>query len=1069
MNEFLSAGVWAALQVSIFCVVVGAFVFCLRRWIGAAVSDLLAISMGLILVVSVASLVDVSSWMPDSSAVSQSRTTEIDEPRVSSAPIQAAEANENDFVVATGVSTESSISSDNDQSVTIGDQFAAIWDQLANTEVAFVPPEVAPVEIAPVAGIVGAKRPSWLVLIGWGMFGMVVLGIVRLLLGLVAIFRLLRSCKPVTDEPLLALFEELRTKCDVKKQVALLSSSELKSPATVGWLRAKVLVPTNWNDRSEAEVVSALSHELIHVRNSDFLKNLISQTAIALNFFNPLVHWLGRELRISQEFVADHFAASISGGTEVYLTTIAELALNQDTNQLGRLAQPFLPTRKTFIRRIEMLKASRPFRVVRSQKLKWCSRLALASLAIFCISLPVPNSRPLVAQEKVAQENQLLKSSPAKAAEIANSRPAATPLKQKPAKVASPRQVPFKYYGSQPSAHTQSQPSSPVPSALVSNAFRTQQKPNPLVNTRDAYVSKRTKFFLAADLEQLEKIASFRELIESLQGGDASIEFLGLDGAQALTLQFYGLGERAGEPSGGLVVHYRQTLDPMSILNGASGQFKYHGIQCYRRGELAIALVNEFRTLLVGLGRNDLETMLDATGSRGQYTSTDWQAYCMHNRGRGISVAASKTGMEYLREVVGSGIFDETPIASYASLFAPIYQETEFAVLNFIAKEQEVFVNLNMRAQNEEAAQRVRETAIAFKVVMANLLNKNQESLAMNLEQALSLPKKQSKELVGTLSESFGNLQINESKQPSGLLSLSSSVPLGFEQIGALFSGMLKKIGQRKRMVVSLNNLRQLQLAMHNYESVHQKWPQASKVKNGHPYSWRIELLPFLGQSRIYNQYRFEEPWDSEHNQKVTSKMPGIFRHPEDKPDSTSSGYFVITGEQTIFPDGKPTSIGEMADGTSNTGMIFESKRDVHWAKPEDIPYQKGKMKSELGGFYEGLVHLAFGDGSVRMLNLDTLDPKMLEQIVLPHDGMVLAPGGFDSRVQPPAGRQLPAKAVRPNRTVQPSQGIQPPVVQFQTQGNFKYPPQKAEAIPQTQTTSDSALKDSKKEGKDKE
>ena len=270
-------------------------------------------------------------------------------------------------------------------------------------------------------------------------------------------------------------------------------------------------------------------------------------------------------------------------------------------------------------------------------------------------------------------------------------------------------------------------------------------------------------------------------------------------------------------------------------------------------------------------------------------------------------------------------------------------------------------------------------------------------------------------------------------------------------------------------MTVSRNNVRQLQLAMLNYESAHQKWPQAARIKNKHPYSWRIELLPFLQHSEIYNQYRFEEPWDSEHNQKVTSKMPDVFRHPEDKPDSTNSGYFVITGEQTIFPDGKPTSIGEMADGTSNTGMIFESKRDVHWAKPEDIPYQKGKMKSELGGFYEGLVHLAFGDGSVRMLNLDTLDPKMLEQIVLPHDGMVLAPGGFDSRVQPPAGRQLPAKAVRPNRTVQPSQGIQPPVVQFQTQGNFKYPPQKAEAIPQTQTTSDSALKDSKKEGKDKE
>ena len=69
--------------------------------------------------------------------------------------------------------------------------------------------------------------------------------------------------------------------------------------------------------------------------------------------------------------------------------------------------------------------------------------------------------------------------------------------------------------------------------------------------------------------------------------------------------------------------------------------------------------------------------------------------------------------------------------------------------------------------------------------------------------------------------------------------------------------------------------------------------------------------------------------------------------------------------------------------------MIFASRRDVHWAKPEDIPYQKGKMKSEVGGFYNGSVHVAFGDGSVRTLKLDELESAMLEQIILPYDGLI--------------------------------------------------------------------------------
>ena len=59
--------------------------------------------------------------------------------------------------------------------------------------------------------------------------------------------------------------------------IPLLCSEEVESPSTVGWQNPVLLVPNNFfsDQIREEDLVSALSHEMAHIRRQDFLLNLV--------------------------------------------------------------------------------------------------------------------------------------------------------------------------------------------------------------------------------------------------------------------------------------------------------------------------------------------------------------------------------------------------------------------------------------------------------------------------------------------------------------------------------------------------------------------------------------------------------------------------------------------------------------------------------------------------------------------------------------------------------------------------------------------------------------------------
>jgi hypothetical protein len=194
-------------------------------------------------------------------------------------------------------------------------------------------------------------------------------------------------------------------------------------------------------------------------------------------------------------------------------------------------------------------------------------------------------------------------------------------------------------------------------------------------------------------------------------------------------------------------------------------------------------------------------------------------------------------------------------------------------------------------------------------------------------------------------------------------------------------------------------------------------WGGATEVEPSQPFSWRVALLPYLGHAELYEQYRFDEPWDSPANKKVLDQMPDCYRHPQASPDSTSSAYFVLVGPGTVFDGEEGRRFADVLDGTSYTIQVVEAKRDVPWTKPEDIPYDPEKPLPELGGFTEGGFHVLAVDGAVWFIP-ESMDEKPLHWTIQRADGHKVfwpsAPPGAEPKPSPEADLPVSSGTVSP-------------------------------------------------------
>lgn len=98
------------------------------------------------------------------------------------------------------------------------------------------------------------------------------------------------------------------------RPVALRLVDSIDSPASAGWWRPVVLLPTALITRMPHELIEALlAHEIAHIRRHDYLVNLMQGVVEALLFYHPVTWWLSRQIRNEREHIADQLAAEATG------------------------------------------------------------------------------------------------------------------------------------------------------------------------------------------------------------------------------------------------------------------------------------------------------------------------------------------------------------------------------------------------------------------------------------------------------------------------------------------------------------------------------------------------------------------------------------------------------------------------------------------------------------------------------------------------------------------------------------------------------------------------------------
>ena len=185
--------------------------------------------------------------------------------------------------------------------------------------------------------------------------------------------------------------------------------------------------------------------------------------------------------------------------------------------------------------------------------------------------------------------------------------------------------------------------------------------------------------------------------------------------------------------------------------------------------------------------------------------------------------------------------------------------------------------------------------------------------------------------------------------------------------IGILIGMLLPAVQQVReaaRRISCANQVRQISLALHSYESANQEFPVGHDV-DGNNWGWPTFILPFLEQNAAFNNLNLSEQiFDSANSlnrQTIATVFPSALCPSDDQaldsmlfstpaPDGeearvAKSNYVGCTGAfatqfrigegdspaegprvgRGIFIRNKTTSIGEISDGTSNTIMIGEA------------------------------------------------------------------------------------------------------------------------------------------------
>ena len=210
-----------------------------------------------------------------------------------------------------------------------------IWGQLEScAELAILP-----------AGLDDAAATSipWY---AWGILAWLAGGILYLLWCVIShtgVRLLVRQARPA-DKMWMALFDRMSHELEVGRSVRLLESNRLQAAMTAGIVNPVIVIPADTDGWSADRRRLVLSHELAHVKRWDALTETFALFATALYWFNPLVWYAVKQLRIERETDCDNAVLRMGAKPSDYAELLMDIAADLGTSpkpvwQLSTISQ----------------------------------------------------------------------------------------------------------------------------------------------------------------------------------------------------------------------------------------------------------------------------------------------------------------------------------------------------------------------------------------------------------------------------------------------------------------------------------------------------------------------------------------------------------------------------------------------------------------------------------------------------------------------------------------------------------------------------------------------------------
>lgn len=203
---------------------------------------------------------------------------------------------------------------------------------------------------------------------------------------------------------------------------------------------------------------------------------------------------------------------------------------------------------------------------------------------------------------------------------------------------------------------------------------------------------------------------------------------------------------------------------------------------------------------------------------------------------------------------------------------------------------------------------------------------------------------------------------------------IPANAPVVMGKVGTLMNKRMKP----------RNDMKQILIACHIYHEQYAQFPNNASPANKENVglSWRVHILPLIDQSPLYEQFKLDEPWDSEHNKALMAQMPDVYKVSDDaKPGHTQ--VLMVSGKEFLLDGATKRSFRNVTDGASNTiGFVtVAAEHAVPWTKPADLDAADvAAALKKLGGSTPGQFFAGFVDGSVRGLETEMMYAELLKK-----------------------------------------------------------------------------------------